>query len=255
MLVIRTLMTYLELMGYLVGGTPFYSQYQFKPLTTSREILDKFDGERRQFLASLFRQAKKAVIWLSIDVDQAASDIGCPRERIVRALDYLGDQQMLVVRVQGVRNRYRRAKPCQNLPALAEQLHGKTVEREQREISRLRQVLKLAEHNGCHWRELCRYFGETLAAACGHCAWCQNGQQPVAVPQRPHHALADTVWDQAIALRREHPDVLQHPQAVARFLCGVTSPWLSKAKLTSHPLFGAAAQAPFPDIVRRFMEA
>ena len=35
-LVVRTLMTYLELDGYLEGGTPFYSSFKFQALTPSR---------------------------------------------------------------------------------------------------------------------------------------------------------------------------------------------------------------------------
>jgi ATP-dependent DNA helicase RecQ len=34
-LVLRTLLTYLELDGYLQGGTPFYADYSFKPLMSS----------------------------------------------------------------------------------------------------------------------------------------------------------------------------------------------------------------------------
>src|SRR5262249_44116571 len=45
-LVINTLLTYLELDGYLESGTPFYARYQFQPQATSKEILDRFQGER-----------------------------------------------------------------------------------------------------------------------------------------------------------------------------------------------------------------
>ena len=75
-LVLRTLLTYLELDGYLLEGTPFYSQYRFKPLVSSAEILARFEGERREFLRKLLAQAQKAKIWFSIDLDQAAQATG-----------------------------------------------------------------------------------------------------------------------------------------------------------------------------------
>jgi ATP-dependent DNA helicase RecQ len=77
-LVVRTLLTYLELNGYLEGGTPFYADYQFKPILSSKEILARFAGERRAFLLQVFQQARKAKIWLSLDVDQATQAIGAP---------------------------------------------------------------------------------------------------------------------------------------------------------------------------------
>ena len=63
LLVLRTLLTYLELEGYLRGGTPFYADYQFKPLMSSAQILAQFKEPRRQFVRALFQQARKAKIW------------------------------------------------------------------------------------------------------------------------------------------------------------------------------------------------
>jgi ATP-dependent DNA helicase RecQ len=254
-LVVRTLLTYLELMGYLVGGTPFYSQYQFKPLMSSAQILDRFDDRRRKFLADVFRQAEKAKIWLTIDVDRAAAAIGSTRDRVVRALDYLGEQQMLEVRAQGVRNRYRRERSCDDLPALVERLYRKTLEREQREIARLHQVLELASRDGCQWLALCEHFGERRAEPCGHCAWCNAGRRAVVIPERPRPQIAEDVLRGALQLQRTHADALGHPRSLSRFLCGVTSPQTSKAKLTGHALFGAASHVPFPDICDRISAA
>ncbi len=82
--VVRTLLTYLELAGHLERGTPFYATYQFKPLKTSAEILGRFDGERKKFLADLFRQATKAKTWFQLDLDEASRTLGQPRDRVVR---------------------------------------------------------------------------------------------------------------------------------------------------------------------------
>jgi hypothetical protein len=38
---------------------------------------------------------------------------------------------------------------------------------------------------------------------------------------------------------------LTSARQVARFLCGITSPSLTTAKLTKHPLFGTQVEAPF----------
>ena len=58
----------------------------------SAEILAHFEGERREFLATLFRCAEKARTWLHLDLERAIQATGAPRERIVRALDYLAEQ-------------------------------------------------------------------------------------------------------------------------------------------------------------------
>jgi hypothetical protein len=114
-LVVTTLLTYLELDGYLEGGTPFYANYAFQPLATSAEILANFGGERRQFLAAVFRQARKAKIWFHIDLDAAGRAAGAPRERVVRALDYLAERGLLTVKADGLRHRYRRLRAPQDV--------------------------------------------------------------------------------------------------------------------------------------------
>ena len=87
-LVVRTLLVQMELNGFLQELTPFYSRYQFQPIATSSEILSRFEGERRQFLMAVFKQVHKAKTWFHIDLNKAAEAIDCPRDRIVRALDY-----------------------------------------------------------------------------------------------------------------------------------------------------------------------
>lgn len=254
LLVIRTLLTYLEQMGYFEGGTPFYSTYKFQPLAASKEILARFDGERREFLAGVLKQAHKRKTWFSIDVDQAARALQQPRERVIRALDYLGEQRLLDLQADGVRNRYKRLKPCRDLDALAGQLHQKTVEREKREIIRLQQVLEHAALDGCQTAALCSHFGENRTGGCGHCSWCVGGRVPAPIPSYTRPTLDDPTLRKAQALRRQEPSALREPESLARLLCGLTSPRLTKARLAGNPLFGAAAHVSYPDVLARVRE-
>jgi ATP-dependent DNA helicase RecQ len=63
--------------------------------------------------------------------------------------------------------------------------------------------------------------------------------------------IDDNVWAKAIALRQQYASELNDPRCFTRFLCGVTSPKLQKAKLQKDPLFGALADVPFPTILAR----
>lgn len=254
-LVTRTLMTYLELDGLITGGTPFYATFQFKPLRSSQEILEPFDADRRAFLSGIFRRAEKARTWFHLDVDATASALGCPRERIIRALDYLGEQQMMELKVAGVRHRYCTLRLPESPEALADELYERMLEREEREIERLTHVLDLVRLDGCQVSALGAYFGEPLDAPCGHCSWCQHEQTPAALPERPVAAIDEQVWREALALRQTEAAVLSDPRALTRLLCGVTSPKLVRAKLTRHALFGALAAVPFQEVLKRARSA
>jgi ATP-dependent DNA helicase RecQ len=51
------------------------------------------------------------------------------------------------------------------------------------------------------------------------------------------------------ALRSEHTAALGHPRQLARFLCGLSSPAASRAKLPKHALFGCLAERPFASVL------
>jgi len=248
-LVARTLLTYLELLGHVEGGTPFYATYRFQPLMPSRDILARFEGERRQFLADVLRHARKAKTWFDLDADRTAAALRVPRDRIVTALDYLGEKRMLDVKAEGVRHRYRVVQRPSDLDALSRRLHERTLRREANEVQRLQQVVDLVERDGCQVAALCAYFGEQREP-CGHCSWCLNHRSPARLPPRAARSVDDAVQREAQSLRREFPRQLGDARAMARFLCGVATPWLSKAKLTKHPLFGRLERTPFEEVVR-----
>ncbi len=253
LLVVRTLLCYLELLGYLEGGTPFYSSYRFRPLVSSAEILSHFEGERQAFLKNVLRHAVKAKTWFTLDADGASRALGCPRDRIVRALDYLAEQQWLELKAEGVRQRYRRLRMPDDFSALAGKLHERTLQREKSEIGRLRQVLDLVRHDGCQVAALGAHFAEASDRPCGHCSWCLAGQKPARVPERRIPPIDPDIWRRAMALREEHASALADPRAMARFLCGLSSPWLIRAKLARDPLFGALAGVPFPTVYERML--
>jgi len=251
-LVLRTLLTYLELKGFLAGGTPLYGQYRFKPLLTSREILARFEGSRRTFLAALFRQARPARSWFHIDSGAAAAVLGTDRERIIRALDWLGEQQMLRVEATGLRYRYRRLRSPADPAALADELHHYGLKREAAELERLRQVLELTAQDACQTAALAAHFGECLEQPCGHCSWCRSGGSDL--PERGSPEIPPGLRDQVNQLVSTAAGTLDEPGALARFLCGIPSSRLGRARLGKqplgkHPLAGSLTRVPFRTVL------
>ena len=253
-LVVQTLLTYLELDGYLAAGTPFYSRYSFQPLVSSQEMLSRFDGERREFLANVLRHAEKAIKWFRIDLDKTAEALKQPRDRIVRAFDYLAEQRLVELKAEGVRQTYRLLKQPADRQSLADDLFRRLTEREKRELERLQQVLTLAAHDGCQVALLAGHFGERLEKPCGHCSWCTSGRRPARLLPRPQRAIDEATLHRARALAAEKPDVFGGPRALARFLCGLSSPRLTSARLGSHALFGVFSDVPFAKVFERVKE-
>jgi ATP-dependent DNA helicase RecQ len=59
-------------------------------------------------------------------------------------------------------------------------------------------------------------------------------------------------------LRRRYPDALASPRQIARFLCGLNSPLLTRTKLHKHPDFGGLGGFSFPTVLKaadRFVQS
>ncbi len=223
-------------------------------VSTRGPILSHFQNERRQFLERLFRLARKGKTWLQIDVDRAAETMAESRERIVRAFDYLAECGWVELQAAGTRHRYQRLQAPESLDALTDELYKRALASEQQEIARLHQVLEFAVLMDCQVNAQCRHFGETPREPCGHCTRCLDPAPPQEPPRRQQEPIDPAIVEQATALRREHPEIAD-PIAWARLLCGITSPALTRAKLTSHPLFGTCARQRFAELRAQFEAA
>ena len=250
-LVVKTLLTYLELEKVIKSTGPFYAEYKFKPCKPSAEILARFDRERQDFLRTLFSCAVKKQVWFTIDLDEAAQKTGSPRKRIITALDYLEQQGDLVLQVSSPRLGFRHLDTGdRDIAALKEKLVHRFVQREENDLHRLQLVVDLVNHSGCKTRFLLNYFGEDLEKDCGHCSFCLQGENPPLAREESVAATIDTdLTVELNSLREKFPEALQSPRQAARFLCGISSPRLTKAKLTREALFGSCQELPFARVM------
>jgi ATP-dependent DNA helicase RecQ len=173
---------------------------------------------------------------------------------VVAALNYLEEQGDLTLQVAGARHGYRRLRRDVAPAALTKTMTARFLDRERRDIDRLNRVLALAAHPGCATRFLLAYFGESRDADCGHCGWCHGDHPAAPFPDRSNRPLGDRDAALVRALRADHGDALATPRQTAKFLCGIGSPGLTRAKLSRHEHFGAWTGVPFRDALR-FVES
>ncbi len=253
LLVVKTMLTYLELMGVIESTGPFYANYQFHPLRSSEEIFSRVGEERAEFLRRVFRHSRKGTKWFTLDVDKVGAAIGEPRNRIVAALSYLEETGDLEVKAAGFRQGYRMVKRPDDLAALREQLAARFQQRENNDIERVRRVLQFAEHDGCLTQHVLAYFGEARGE-CGHCCRCAGVEaRPLTATKRP--SFDPDVIEKVQSLREKANGALGTPRQQARFLCGLMSPATSRAKLVGNPLFGRFESVPFQEVLAGMEEA
>jgi len=167
---------------------------------------------------------------------------------VVKALGYLEQQGLVELKVADVRQRFTLLEQPPSLDELRDRLAERFDRREQSEAERIQRVVALVERDGCQVQSLVGYFGETRADPCGHCTYCLTGAAQ-SLPEPGTARALDLDRTTLDELTAEHPTALGTPRQRARFLCGLTSPATTKAKLSRHALFGALAEQRFADVL------
>ena len=245
-LVVNTLLTYLQLEGVIQTTSPFYNEYKFLAKIPLQDIFSKFNDDRAIFLKNLFQCSKKARTWYTIDLNSAAEQLGEERVRLINALNYLEEQGLIELKATGLRQGFK-SLDRPELDVLYKKLFERVRENERRNIERTDRILELINHPGCKVRSLLGYFGEDLGRDCGHCEWCLTGQNNGI--ERFNGAVSEVNFQAISDLMAEGHDSLATPRQLARFLCGLTSPASSRARLGKHQAFGLLTHVPFSDVL------
>lgn len=252
---LKTLLVYLELEGVIEPQYSYFADYRFKTLLPVEQIIDQFTGERRCFIDALFFASKKSQIWHTIDFDLLWQAYQGERQRAVTALDYLAEKGWIVLESKQMTDVYRLCLPeaCigENAANLSHALHHLFVKKEDAEIKRVHAMLALFETQTCLSHRLAHYFADENAPShCGHCSVCRGyvAILPNASPLAELTISQLQRWCQPFfdAGSSSHVDITA--EALARYLCGITTPLSTKLKARAMAGFGKLASYPFAKV-------
>jgi ATP-dependent DNA helicase RecQ len=249
-LVLETVITYLEKDKILEPAGLFYSTLQIAFRHPEDRVIAGHTPERQKFLRSLFASGKRGTRLLTIEPDAVAEKIAESRERILKALSYLEEAGDIEIKPSGLRHKFRllpQAKE-QSPREIATRLHGLFTSREKQDLARLDGIIEFASAPGCSVRRLLEYFGEKTESDCGHCGRCR-GEKASPLPSGSEPDLSQDDVAAITHLRAEGHAALRAKRQLARFLCGISSPAVTRDRLTRHDAFGRLEAVPFAKVL------
>jgi len=244
--VVGTVMTYLEMDGFIEATGSFYSTYRLKLLRPVERILDGRPAAEKSFVKRLLDAGEMKRYWLHFVPGELAAVLACSREKIVATLNGLEAADDARLSLSGVRHAYRMKKATEDITELARKMSGVFQQREQADLQRLRQVLSISSCRGCLTAYLLKHFGEVMTGPCGHCDRCR-GMSSSTIKRRKSRAPTPSELESVRDLVAERHAALASPRQLARFLCGMTSPASQRARLTRHDAFGMLSDIPFAE--------
>ncbi|MFT3990321.1 MAG: ATP-dependent DNA helicase RecQ [Luteolibacter sp.] len=246
--VIATVLTYLEIDGLIEATGGFFDVYQVRLLRTESQIIAGMEAKDRKFLQALISAGEMKRSYLHFQPSELVETLGVSRGKIVAALGELEQSGEAVVKVSGVRQGYRMKKEPGDIRELAERLFETFQNREKADLERLSAVLGISGQRGCLTNYLTKHFGETLAEPCGHCDRCR-GVPGKTIRRKAAREVTLEELERVRVVKEEKHAALGTPRQLARFLCGMTSPAATRARLSRHEAFGMLAELPFEEVL------
>ncbi|MEN8136713.1 MAG: RecQ family ATP-dependent DNA helicase [Thermodesulfobacteriota bacterium] len=252
---LKTMLVQLELLGVLQPRHSYFAEFRYKFLLPQGEILAMFEGERQAFLAAIFAHTQFKKIWGNLDFATLLQDYSCERNRVVAALDYLQQKQLIALETKRMTEVFRvRQTPLAD-PALAQNLHHYFADKEQKEIKRIAALVRFFELDRCLSHNLSLYFGDgQTPEACGHCSVCRGQVARLEYsqePQWPEDVQLSTILTaltQHLAAKTDQP---LSPESCCRFLAGIHVPLFSRHKVRQLSGFGLCGHLRYGEIRRK----
>ncbi len=255
---LKTLLVQLELRDVIAPRHSYFADYRFRLHEAPETLVARFQGERRDFVQAILDAAPRARTWHALDfatLERLGAERGLDtrRGRVLTALEYFVDKGWMTLESKQLTEVYRVPDAGLDLEALTDELDAYFRGKERGEIERLHAMLALFESSACLSRRLAEWFGDDRAPReCGHCSACRG--RPARLPASaalPSLASRDTsalLGELSARLAADTHQGPATPDLLARFLCGIATPRLTRLKARRLPGFGELAAYPYAEV-------
>lgn len=253
-LTLKTLLVQLELLNVIEAKFVYFAELKYKFLADRDTVLQRFSGERLAFLQAVFAHTQFKRVWGELNMPSLLQAYGGNRERVVTALEYLHEQQLIELQSRGVTEVFGVNQQALQQSALAQQLTDYFAEKETKEISRIAALVAFFEQEQCLSHHLAAYFADYQAPVnCGHCSVCRGQAAKLAyslTASWPAQSQLEA-YLQGLAAKLATAGISLSVPLACRFLAGISVPVWTKIKARQLPGYGCCEDLRYADIVSR----
>jgi ATP-dependent DNA helicase RecQ len=231
----KTLLVQLELQGVIKPLFSYFADFKYKFTTNKADVLNSFEGERKEFLSTIFKYSGFKKVWGEPDFDALFQHYGCDRSRVIVALEYLQEQKFITLETKKITEVFSVNQSLLSSVTLANSLYDYFVDKEQKEIKRIATLVRFFELDKCLSQNLSLYFDDhNSPVSCGHCSVCRGKVAKLSYSQEIIWPDDDTILE-ALSGLNQHLSAKTNSavslETMCRFLTGLTVPLFSRNKV------------------------
>ncbi|ROM88294.1 recombinase RecQ [Pseudomonas brassicacearum] len=255
---LKTLLVQLELRRLIAPRYAYFAEYRFKFLTEPQQLLERFEGERRDFVSAIIQTSSRARAWATVNFDGMYRQYHAERNRVVKALDYFQEKGWIELESKQMTEVYSVLEGGLDTQVLSSELHAYFTRHEQGEIARIHAMLELFATDRCLGYRLAQYFGDDNAPReCGHCSVCHGHiarlPEPPALPPLVDKNF-EALCSDFIHKHEQHSGSVPSAERLTRFLCGIGMPLFTRLKALKIRGYAALEAYPYAE-VRQWAQA
>ncbi len=251
----KTLFVQLELLGVIKPLYAYFADFKYKFLIDKQEVLNKFEGERRDFLQAIFNHSQFKKVWGSPNFDDLFQHYQCKRDRVVTALEYLNEQNLIELETKKITEVFSVDSNKLAAPGLAQNLFDYFFEKEEKEIKRIASLVRFFELDKCLSHMLSLYFDDQNSPEnCGHCSVCRGQVAKLAYSYSQQWPDDEAIIAYLLGLKQHMSTKLPQPLSLgsqSRFLAGLSIPLFSRNKVRQLNGFGSCEQLRYEAILEK----
>jgi len=258
---LKTLLVQLELAGVIEPTHAYFADFKIKLLQPVEQILAGFNEQRRSFLATIFNATAFKKVWGSLSFDTLLQDKSIERNRVIAALEYLQEQQMIVLETSRMTEVFKVNNNELSDPVLAKSLYDYFLDKEVKEIKRIAALVQFFQLDSCLSVNLARYFDDAFFQSinspenCGHCSVCRGDVAKLEYSQQAQWPSDEVLIADGKALKshlEKHLKGKVNPpltlESYCRFFAGMTVPLFGRNKVRQQSGFASCEQQRYQTI-------
>jgi len=252
---LKTLLVQLELYGVIEPMHAYFADFKIKLLKPISEILAGFNEQRQAFLSAIFTATAFKKVWGSLNFERLLEDKSIERNRVITALEYLQEQQLIVLETKQMTEVFKVDLTQLADPNLSKNLHLYFVDKEVKEIKRIAALVNIFQLDTCLSGNLSRYFDdEQTPARCGHCSVCRGAVATLECSVHADWPSTEELEQNAKRLKQHLADKIDQPltlESYCRFFAGMTVPLFGRNRVRQLAGFGSCEQQRYQAIRER----